>query len=213
MKWPRDLFDRLTQAAVGGIELAVESDRKGVHTGWGTLADAADLAAVARVLKDCDARLSTIAAFQPRPVEEDDWDDDDGDAADEEAGDAIADVVEKTFFGGLPFDGETYELDYHFDFAGDTFTVIVHLPKGGAVVSLTPLWRVANWTEREFMELYGIAVDGHPDPRRLFIDPSLDNALLERLVPQSTLINAASTEALWAAIRKTREARNECADK
>ena len=38
---------------------------------------------------------------------------------------------------------------------------------------------------------------GHPDPRRLFIDPAIDAAVLERLIPYSTLVNAASTKALW----------------
>ncbi|MDJ0931679.1 NADH-quinone oxidoreductase subunit C [Breoghania sp.] len=38
--------------------------------------------------------------------------------------------------------------------------MIVHLPKGGSLVSLTPLWRAANWSEREFIELYGISVEG-----------------------------------------------------
>ena len=47
------------------------------------------------------------------------------------------------------------------------------------------------------MEMYNIAVRDHPDPRRLFIDPAIDTAVLERLIPYSTLVNAASTKALW----------------
>ncbi len=72
MKWPENLFENLSEAAGNGIELTIATDRKGVAVGWGTLADAGDLAAVANVLKEGGARLSTIAAFQPRPVEEDD---------------------------------------------------------------------------------------------------------------------------------------------
>jgi NADH-quinone oxidoreductase subunit C len=39
----------------------------------------------------------------------------------------------------------------------------VHLP------SLTPIWRSAEFQEREAFDLYGIIFDGHPDLRRIFM--------------------------------------------
>lgn len=39
----------------------------------------------------------------------------------------------------------------------------VHLP------SLTPLWRSAEYQEREVFDLYGVIFDGHPDLRRLLM--------------------------------------------
>ena len=33
--------------------------------------------------------------------------------------------------------------------------------------SVVPLWRAADWLEREVWDLFGIRFDGHPDPRRL----------------------------------------------
>jgi NADH:ubiquinone oxidoreductase subunit C len=97
-------------------------------------------------------------------------------------------------------DGNAYEIDYHFDIDGDTLTLTVHVPPGGEVDSLTPLFRNADWPERELMEIYAVIVHNHPDPRRMFLDPGIDGAVLERLIPFSTLANAASTKGLWEKI-------------
>ena len=40
---------------------------------------------------------------------------------------------------------------------------LVHLP------SLTPLWRGAEFQEREVYDLYGVVFDGHPDLRRILM--------------------------------------------
>jgi NADH-quinone oxidoreductase subunit C len=38
-----------------------------------------------------------------------------------------------------------------------------HLP------SLTPIWRGAEFQEREIFDLYGVIFDGHPDLRRILM--------------------------------------------
>jgi Ni,Fe-hydrogenase III component G len=91
-----------------------------------------------------------------------------------------------------------HEIAYHFDLDGVVVTVTVCLSEDKpAVPSITPWFLNADWNEREFTELYGIAVEDHPNPRRLFLDARLDGDILDRLVPLSTLMNGASTTTLW----------------
>lgn len=93
---------------------------------------------------------------------------------------------------------EGHETAYHFDLDGVVVTVSVCLPDDPPrVPSITPWFKNADWNEREFAELYGIVIENHPNPRRLFLDKSLDGAILDRLVPLSTMMNGASTSTLW----------------
>ena len=48
----------------------------------------------------------------------------------------------------------------------------VPVPVGGdqpRVPSATRAYEVANWRERELMDMFGIEFEGHPDPRRLLL--------------------------------------------
>ncbi len=100
-------------------------------------------------------------------------------------------------FGGTPLDGTSYEIDYHFDLRGDSLTMIAYVPPAARSPRSPPISAPADWPEREIMEMYAIAIPDHPDPRRLFLDPAIDTAVLERLIPYSVLVNASSTKALW----------------
>jgi NADH:ubiquinone oxidoreductase subunit C len=192
IRLPDDIQAQLAAAAPGGIEYSSTTTPHGVVTGWCGLANSEDLLAVGKMLLQLGARLAMVSALQPPPPEEEEEDSDDG------ANDAPKPEKEvpKTF-GGTPIDGKSYELDYHFVLGGDFLTVIADVPAGGSIPSLTPLFRAADWPEREIMENYSLIVRDHPDPRRLFLDPAIDAAVLERLIPFSTLVNAASTKALW----------------
>jgi len=50
------------------------------------------------------------------------------------------------------------------------FRVKVPLPEEKPEVdSLTPLWKAANWLEREVWDMFGIRFRGHPDLRRILL--------------------------------------------
>jgi len=40
---------------------------------------------------------------------------------------------------------------------------------GAGLLSLTPIWRSAEFQEREIFDLYGVRFDGHPDLRRILM--------------------------------------------
>lgn len=182
------LESRLAAVAPAGLQYRQGSDAQGVTTAWCTLASADDLLAVARLLREAGARLSTLTVFQPKAPP----------APKPRPGEEPAPPAR--FFGGVVNEGKAYEIDYHFDLDGDTLTVIAHVGAGGSIASLTPLYRAADWPERELMELYALVVRDHPDPRRLFLDPGIEGAVLERLIPYSTLVNSAASKGIWEKI-------------
>jgi NADH-quinone oxidoreductase subunit C len=192
---PQDLDAKIGAVAPSGIEFTSTVTQHGVISAWCGLASSNDLVPVAKMLADMGARLSMVSARQlPAPEEEEE---DEEEAAEGEAQAVKPEKEVAKTFGATPLDGTSYEIDYHFDLGGDTLTVIVYVAQGGLLGSLTSYFRTADWPEREMMEMYNIAIPNHPDPRRLFIDPSIDTAVLERLIPYSVLVNAASTKSLW----------------
>jgi NADH:ubiquinone oxidoreductase subunit C len=200
---PEDIEARLNDAAPGGIEFSSATDTHGVTVAWAGLANRDELLGVADLLHGMGARLSIITASQPPVPPEEEQEEEESEGEEGQGSENVAEsgpASPPTTFGGTPLDGTSYEIAYHFDVGGDTLTLLVYVPAGGSVASLTPLFRTADWNERELMELYAIAVRDHPDPRRLFIDDSIDPAVFERLIPFSTLVNAASTDSLWKKI-------------
>lgn len=107
-----------------------------------------------------------------------------------------------------PAEGELeHSLCYEFVLAGVVYSCTVELsPAHPTVPSITPIFANADWHEREMMELYGIKISGHPDPKRLFLDEELDKGLLGQVVPLSIVMNGASSTDLWERILSAREA-------
>jgi NADH:ubiquinone oxidoreductase subunit C len=192
---PEDIQAQLAVAAPAGIDYSSTASPHGDVTAWCGLANSEELPAVGKALLQLGARLAMVSALQlPAPEEEEEEEEP------AEGGEAEAAKPKKEppkTFGGTSIDGKSYEIDYHFLVGGDFLTVVAYVPAGGSIPSLTPLFRAADWPEREIMENYSIIIRDHPNPTRLFLDPSIDAAVLERLIPFSTLVNAASTKALW----------------
>ena len=58
-----------------------------------------------------------------------------------------------------------YSIPYNF-----SLMLKVTVPRDEPEVrSMTPIWKGADWLERETYDLYGIRFDGHPDLRRILL--------------------------------------------
>ena len=64
------------------------------------------------------------------------------------------------------------------------------------VATVSDLWPAANWLEREVWDLFGIAFDGHPDPRRLLMPEDWDGFPLRKDYPVQILKTPTTAEPL-----------------
>ncbi len=66
--------------------------------------------------------------------------------------------------------GGMFEVIYHFDFRGQLVNLKVKLPRRSPYIdTITGHFPGAELFERELMEMLGVEVRGHPDPRKLFL--------------------------------------------
>ncbi|ACM92978.1 carbon monoxide-induced hydrogenase, CooU subunit [Nautilia profundicola AmH] len=94
-------------------------------------------------------------------------------------------------------------LVYHLDIDGMLLNVEVEL-FDNKVDSITLILNSANWTEREFKEMFGIELIGHPNPARLFLDESIAEGILGEYMPLSQAMNGAATCCMWEKIESER---------
>lgn len=66
--------------------------------------------------------------------------------------------------------GKTVEVIYHFDCRPALLNLKINLPKNELrIPTITDIFPGAILYERELMEMFGVKVEGHPDPRRIFL--------------------------------------------
>ena len=101
------------------------------------------------------------------------------------------------------------DIAYHFEVGSVVYTVGVTVDEEDpAVVSITPIFRNADWHEREMRELFGVRVEGHPNPHRLFLNETLEEGIWSKPVPLSIMMNGACSKDLWEKILQTRNERS-----
>jgi NADH-quinone oxidoreductase subunit C len=64
------------------------------------------------------------------------------------------------------------------------------------VATVSDVWPAANWLEREVWDLFGIAFDGHPDPRRLLMPEDWQGFPLRKDYPVQIRMTPTVSEAL-----------------
>ena len=82
--------------------------------------------------------------------------------------------VDYSQYGEGTWDGLRYAVTVHLLSMANNWRVRVRTfapdDEMPIVQSITPIWRAANWYEREAFDLYGILFDGHGDLRRILTD-------------------------------------------
>ncbi len=65
-----------------------------------------------------------------------------------------------------------YEVVYHFFSLAKKHRVRIKVPlaeENPSVATLTSLWPIANWFEREVWDMFGIRFEGHPNLKRIMM--------------------------------------------
>jgi NADH-quinone oxidoreductase subunit C len=64
------------------------------------------------------------------------------------------------------------------------------------ITTVSDVWPAANWLEREVWDLFGIAFEGHPDPRRLLMPEDWQGFPLRKDHPVQIRMTPTASEAL-----------------
>lgn len=84
-----------------------------------------------------------------------------------------------------PVDDERFEIVYHLLSMTHNNRIRVKLrtDEDTPVDSVTPLFKAANWWEREVWDMFGVAFNGHPDLRRILTDYGFEGHPLRKDFP------------------------------
>ena len=92
---------------------------------------------------------------------------------------------------------ERFEVNYHLLSITENHRIRLKLTtdEATAVPSVTSLWPVAGWLEREVFDLYGVAFAGNPDLRRILTDYGFEGHPLRKDFPQTGYVELRYSEA------------------
>ncbi|NWG06054.1 MAG: NADH-quinone oxidoreductase subunit C [Chloroflexi bacterium] len=79
-----------------------------------------------------------------------------------------------------------FHVIYQLTSLAKNLSVQLRVPVNGdqpKVPTATRVYDVANWRERELMDMFGIEFEGHPDPRRILLPPDMEGHPLRKDFP------------------------------
>jgi NADH-quinone oxidoreductase subunit C len=86
----------------------------------------------------------------------------------------------------FPIQTPRFHVIYQLTSLAKNASLQVRLPVSGdqpRVPTVTPVYEVANWREREIADMFGIEFEGHPDPRRILMPEDWDGHPLRKDYP------------------------------
>jgi NADH-quinone oxidoreductase subunit C len=94
----------------------------------------------------------------------------------------LVDLTCVDYFGQEPrFEMVVHLLAFE---SGKRLRVKARIPEEDATIaSLVPLWRSANWLEREVYDMFGVRFAGHPDLRRILMYDEFEGYPLRKDYP------------------------------
>ena len=95
-------------------------------------------------------------------------------------------AIPETWTRGVSHDEYRFDLVYHLYSTAHNHRVRVKVPISildPTAASVTSLWGVANWFEREVWDMFGIRFTGHPDLRRILLYESFQGHPLRKDYP------------------------------
>jgi NADH-quinone oxidoreductase subunit C len=96
----------------------------------------------------------------------------------------LTDITAVDYLGRHP----RFEIVYHFLSLKFNRRLRIKLPSDEpypVVKSLTPLWKTANWLERECFDMYGIRFEGHPNLARILLYEPFEGHPLRKDYPKT----------------------------
>ncbi|HAV76176.1 MAG TPA: NADH-quinone oxidoreductase subunit C [Anaerolineae bacterium] len=86
----------------------------------------------------------------------------------------------------FPQQSPRYHIVYQLTSLAKNLSVQLRVPVNGdqpKVPTVTRVYEVANWREREVADMFGVEFEGHPDPRRILMPDDWDGHPLRKDYP------------------------------